>query len=130
MSINSQITSPGFVRQIGASVLGLCLAAGMAACQSTSPMESESQRSTQYADDGALTTAVKSKFASEGSNTLNRINVTTNGGIVQLSGTVDTSEQKEEASRLAGQVNGVRKVNNGVQVRRSEVSGQPDRVLQ
>lgn len=123
-------TNTGIRRHVGASVLGLCLVAGLAACQSTSPEPMESPRYSRSVDDRALTSAVRAKFSSEGTNTLNRINVTTNGGTVHLSGTVDTSEQKEEASRLAGQVEGVRKVDNALQVRRSEVSGQPDRVIQ
>jgi len=115
----------------GQLMLVASMAVGLAACQSTADQPMGSERTGQYSmDDGALTNAVKAKLAAEGTASLQRVNVTTNNGTVQLSGIVETAEQKEQASRLAGQVNGVRRVDNALQVRRSEAAGQPDRVLQ
>ena len=115
----------------GQLMLVASMAVGLAACQSTADRPMGSERAGQYSmDDGALTNAVKAKLAAEGTASLQRVNVTTNNGTVQLSGIVETAEQKEQASRLAGQVDGVRRVDNALQVRRSEAAGQPDRVLQ
>jgi len=89
------------------------------------------QNAARYSmDDSSLTNAVKAKLVAEGTPTLKRVNVTTDHGIVHLSGMVDTTEQKEQASRLAGQVNGVQRVDNALQVSKSDAGQQPDKVLQ
>ena len=120
-------------------ILAACLASGLAACQST-PDRSTANTSDRTMgnetaarssmDDSTVTNAVKAKLVAEGTPTLKRVNVTTDHGIVHLSGTVDTAEQKEQASRLAGQVSGVQRVDNALQVSKSEMGSQPDRTLQ
>ena len=112
-------------------VLAACLATGLAACESTPDRSMGNQNAARYSmDDSSLTNAVKAKLVAEGTPTLKRVNVTTDHGIVHLSGMVDTTEQKEQASRLAGQVNGVQRVDNALQVSKSDAGQQPDRVLQ
>jgi len=112
-------------------LLTACMAAGLAACESTPDRPMGNQNAGQYSmDDSALTNAVRAKLVAEGTPTLKRVNVTADHGIVHLTGMVDTAEQKEQASRLAGQVNGVQRVDNALQVSKADAGAQPDRVLQ
>jgi hyperosmotically inducible protein len=45
-----------------------------------------------------------------------RVDVDTERGVVNLSGVVQTAEQKARAAEIARQVNGVKRVNNNLQV--------------
>jgi hyperosmotically inducible protein len=49
-----------------------------------------------------------------------RVDVDTEQGIVQLSGVVQTLEQRTRAEELTKQVNGVKRVHNNLQVRTVE----------
>ena len=51
----------------------------------------------QNIDDGALTTSVKTSLAGERINTLSRVGVETNNGIVVLTGEVETAQEKSRA---------------------------------
>jgi hyperosmotically inducible protein len=70
----------------------------------------------QNIDDGTLTTSVKSSLAGERLNTLTRVGVETNNGIVYLTGEVETAAVKSRAGTVAGQVKGVKQVVNNLQV--------------
>lgn len=70
----------------------------------------------QNIDDGTLTTYVKTALAGERINTLTRVGVETNNGIVVLTGEVETAQERSRAGTVAGQVNGVRQVINNLQV--------------
>ena len=70
----------------------------------------------QNIDDGTLTSYVKTKLASDKLNSLTRVGVETNNGIVYLTGEVETSEQKSSSGSLAFEVKGVRQVVNNLQV--------------
>jgi hyperosmotically inducible protein len=70
----------------------------------------------QNIDDSALTTSVKTSLAGEKLNTLTRVGVETNNGIVYLTGEVETAAEKSRAGTVASQVNGVKKVVNNLQV--------------
>lgn len=70
----------------------------------------------QNLDDGALTSSVKTKLASDKLVSLTRVGVETNNGIVYLTGEVETSEQKSRSGSLAAEVKGVKKVVNNLQV--------------
>jgi hyperosmotically inducible periplasmic protein len=70
----------------------------------------------QNIDDSALTTSVKSSLAGERLNTLTRVGVETNNGIVYLTGEVETAAEKSRAGTVASQVKGVRQVVNNLQV--------------
>jgi hyperosmotically inducible protein len=67
-------------------------------------------------DDAATTAAVKTKLVADKAANLTRIDVDTNNGIVYLNGTVDSPQQKTKAEELAGEVKGVKKVVNNLQV--------------
>jgi hyperosmotically inducible protein len=70
----------------------------------------------QNIDDSTLTTSVKTSLAGERLNTLTRVGVETNNGIVYLTGEVETAAEKSRAGTVAGQVKGVKRVVNNLQV--------------
>ena len=70
----------------------------------------------QNIDDGTLTTYVKTALAGERVNTLTRVGVETNNGIVVLTGEVETAQERSRAGTVASQVKGVRQVVNNLQV--------------
>lgn len=80
-------------------------------CQSTT-----GRTAGQTIDDAAITAAVNSKLASDRLSNFTRIDVDTNRGIVTLNGVVKTVDQKLRVADLTREVNGVRTVNNNLQV--------------
>jgi hyperosmotically inducible protein len=70
----------------------------------------------QNIDDGALTSSVKTKLASDRLNTLSRVGVETNNAVVYLTGEVETAEQKSRVGSVAAEVKGVKRVVNNLQV--------------
>jgi hypothetical protein len=70
-----------------------------------------------YVDDAAVTGAVKLRLAAQQPATVARINVDTYEGIVYLSGTAESEEQKSYAEIAARRVEGVQQVVNDLQVR-------------
>ena len=70
----------------------------------------------QNLDDGTLTSYVKTKLASDKINSLSRVGVETNNGIVVLTGEVETADQKSRSSTIAYEVKGVKQVVNNLQV--------------
>jgi cold shock CspA family protein len=70
----------------------------------------------QQIDDKVVTTQVKTKLTLERANNLISTGVGTQFGVVKLTGTVHTPEQKAEAERIASRVAGVRGVQNDIVV--------------
>ena len=68
-------------------------------------------------DDTTITTTVKTKLAAEKGATLTRVEVDTNRGVVQLSGTVASAADRTMAENVARSVGGVKSVRNNLQVR-------------
>jgi hypothetical protein len=71
----------------------------------------------RYVDDKALTGAVKLKLAAQQPATVARINVDTYEGVVYLSGTTQSEEEKSYAEIAARRVEGVLQVVNDLRVR-------------
>ena len=67
-------------------------------------------------DDSYITSAVKTKLASDKLVSLTRVEVETNNGIVYLTGQVQTAEQRSHIGSLTSQVKGVKRVVNNLQV--------------
>ncbi|GFO53677.1 BON domain-containing protein [Geomonas sp. Red276] len=80
----------------------------MIGCATTSTHESTGQ----YVDDSVVTTKVKAALFDELSLKTFNIGVKTYQGVVQLSGFVDTLDQKTRAGDVASRVNGVTDVKN------------------
>lgn len=72
----------------------------------------ESSAVGQYVGDAAVTTKVKAALAADSITEAVEIEVATTRGTVTLKGEVDSIEEKQQASRVAHGVEGVRKVDN------------------
>jgi osmotically-inducible protein OsmY len=69
-------------------------------------------------DHAALLAKVKTKLASNaGLSTLTNIDVSVDGSVAILSGSVDTEDQKKAAETAASEVNGITRVDNRLTVR-------------
>jgi len=71
----------------------------------------------QYVDDTTITTKVKSALLGDDAVKSFEIKVETVKGVVQLSGFVDTSDQKSAAEKDASAVSGVKNVQNNLIVK-------------
>lgn len=68
-------------------------------------------------DDSLLTAKVKAALIANPVTKARQINVTTLRGVVQLSGFVDSADEKSEATRVASNVTGVKDVHNDLSVK-------------
>jgi len=98
-----------------AFVLTLSIVVGFAGCQATT-----GKTASQTMNDASVTAAVQTKLTTDRMANFTRVDVDTEQGIVQLSGVVQTSEQRTRAEELTKQVNGVKRVHNNLQVRTAE----------
>ena len=97
--------------------LALSLVAALAAAQlsgcSTSASGGSSRTTGQAADDAALSKKVKAKIVAEaGLKDADKINVTTNRGVVTLAGFVESLEEVQRTAEAAKKVEGVQRVRN------------------
>lgn len=92
---------------------GLSLIAMQSGCAATPTKESTGE----FVDDATITTKVKAAFVKDEVVKALDVNVETFKGIVQLSGFVDTAEQKYRAAELARRVRGVQDVKNNITVK-------------
>ena len=72
----------------------------------------------QNVDDSTITASVKTKLATEKFSTLTRVEADTVRGVVSLNGVVESAEQRARIESLTRQVDGVRGVNNNLQVQK------------
>jgi osmotically-inducible protein OsmY len=77
---------------------------------------SPSQSAGAYVDDTVITTKVKAKFAEAKQVDATSINVETINGTVLLRGVASDSQEKAQAETLARGVDGVKAVNNRIDV--------------
>jgi osmotically-inducible protein OsmY len=82
-------------------------------CKPTSTSDS----SVQFVDDSVITTKVKSALLGDAAVKSLEIKVETLKGVVQLSGFVDTSDQKSAAGKDASAIAGVTDVKNNLIVK-------------
>lgn len=101
----------------------LITAASLAALLGTSPMTfAESSAKPKSADmstaisDAAITTKIKAGFVGDDALKGSDISVTTANGVVSLTGTAKTSDARDKAEDLTRQVDGVRNVDNLLEV--------------
>ena len=88
----------------------------MSGCAGTPTRESTGE----YVDDSAITTKVKAELVRDPIVKALQVDVTTFKGTVQLSGFVDTAEQKAQAEADAKTVNGVKDVKNNIVVKTAQ----------
>lgn len=107
-----------------AIALALCLGVGgltIAGCASTATSESAGE----YVDNAAITAKVKEKYLADPGIKSLKIEVATYKGVVQLTGFVESADQKARAEQLAASVQGVESVKNEIVVlRKGETAGQ------
>jgi hyperosmotically inducible protein len=70
------------------------------------------QTTGEFIDDASITAAVKTKLTNYQVSSLARVGVETVNGMVHLTGIVNSDSAKAEATRLAKEVNGVKRVDN------------------
>lgn len=85
-------------------VLGALLALASANCEGRSVADS------------AITAAVKSKMVVDNENIATNVDVDTRGGVVTLTGVVETQAEKAQAERIAASAEGVTRVINNITV--------------
>jgi len=102
--------------------LAACLALSLSAVVGTVGCAGDQyHRSTgTYIDDAAVSTKVKTDLITDSNVKGSEVQVRTYQGEVQLSGFVDTPEQKDRAAEIARRVDGVRMVRNDLIVKASE----------
>jgi osmotically-inducible protein OsmY len=109
-----------FRKQGAAALLAAVLAGSMAACSSTpseGPVENAASSAGRVVDDSVITTRVKAALVKDSTTKAHQISVTTFEGKVQLSGFVDSAEARSRATQVAKNVNGVRDVENNLELR-------------
>jgi len=89
-------------------------AAVIAGCESTSGYDYEANR--QGVDDATISADVKAALVQDPITRSSNISVNTMRGTVELSGFVDTPDQRREAARVAGNMAGVHSVDNELRI--------------
>jgi len=99
------------------AALAACLATGITSTFSGCAGDQHNRSTGESIDDRATTGRVKSALSDDTQYKYPDVKVTTFKGTVQLSGFVDTREQKTKAADLAKHVNGVKEVANNITVK-------------
>lgn len=107
------------LRIIVASGLAVSMALGLGACASEQPAGGGQASSVgQYVDDAAITTRVKAAIVKDvGAKAATEVKVTTEGGVVQLSGFASSRDEASRAVAAAQQVSGVKSVKNDIRIK-------------
>ena len=100
------------------SCVSFSLMMALSGCQSTT-----GKTAGQTMSDASITAAVQKKLTSDRFSNFTRIDVDTERGVVNLSGIVQTEEQRMRMGRLAHEVAGVVKVNNNLQIQNRPTTG-------
>jgi osmotically-inducible protein OsmY len=112
-------TSVKAIQPLKVLALILCIGAlplvsGITGCTTGSR---EKQSTGEYIDDHTLTSRVKSALGDDHQYKYGDVNVVTFKGVVQLSGFVNTSDQKSRVGDIARKVKGVNDVQNNVTIK-------------
>jgi len=92
-------------------LIAAALTAGLLGCAGAG------QTTGEFVDDSAITTKVKAKLFEDPATSGWHVYVTTDKGVVWLTGTVNSDKEKERAGDLAGGVPGVKAVKNELTVK-------------
>ena len=119
LSIRKTLIAAGLIAAIGAIPV-----AQVAAQDSGAQSSSSNQTVPGKVDDAWITTKVKSEFAANKGVKATDITVSTNEGVVTLSGNVATTKEKTRATAIAKKVKGVKSVDtSGLNVSAASSSG-------
>ena len=94
-----------------AASLGVCLVAGAATADDTTPTAHSDSAGAAISDAG-ITTKVKAKYLGDDRLKGSHIKVTTTNGVVTLTGSAVNADSKSAAEELAKDVNGVKSVDD------------------
>jgi hyperosmotically inducible protein len=115
------VTLSGFVESQAQAEQAVSVAKGVEGVSSVSDKlhvrDSKSDGVQGYAGDTATTSEIKAKLLADDIVPSRKVKVETTDGVVQLSGTVDSSGQSERAESIAKAVNGVKSVKNDLKVK-------------
>lgn len=95
----------------------MALSSGMALLPSGCAGTSTRESTGEYVDDASITAKVKAAFVKDPIVKALQVKVETYKGIVQLSGFVDTPDQKSRAEQIARSTPGVQSVTNQISVK-------------
>lgn len=100
-----------------ATTLSACVAL-LAAAVAVSCAAAPTRESTgEVVDDSAITAKVKAALVGNPTTKAREIKVTTSHGVVELSGVVNSNEEKDTAAQVASGVQGVKAVDNELQLK-------------
>jgi osmotically-inducible protein OsmY len=99
------VNDVGMMRRWCRVLLLLAIVLAPAACRTADPLM-----------DSRIESEVKARLVGEKRANLTRLGVMSSEGIVYLSGTVASADEKQRAEAVAGDVKGVRRVVNGVEI--------------
>ncbi len=107
------------LRIIVASGLAVSMALGLGACASNrSANGGQTSSAGQFVDDAAITTKVKAAIVKDvGAKAATEVKVTTEGGVVQLSGFASSQDEASRAVAAAQKVSGVKSVKNDIRLK-------------
>ena len=80
-------------------------------------VQTNTRSASEVVDDGVLTAKVKAALIADPTVKAHEVNVMTRDGVVQLSGFVDSAQAKSRAADLARRIDGVKDVQDDLQVR-------------
>ncbi|HKQ82595.1 MAG TPA: BON domain-containing protein [Steroidobacteraceae bacterium] len=112
------------LKNTAALALAVVFAAGAVACSSNpekdeGPVQSAASNAGRVVDDSAITAKVKAALVGDPQTKAHQINVETFQGTVQLSGFVDSADARARALEVARNVDGVKEVKDGLEIRGS-----------
>jgi osmotically-inducible protein OsmY len=90
--------------------------AGLGACATDRTATERNQTMTERAEDGWITTKIKSEFAMDNRVSATSIHINTDNGVVHLSGVAKDRAEANRAVEIARGVKGVRSVRNEMQI--------------
>jgi osmotically-inducible protein OsmY len=96
-------------------VVGVFLV-GLGGCASDRTATERNQTMTERAEDGWITSKIKSEFALDKAVSATNIRVNTDNGVVHLSGTAKNQDEINRAVQIARGVKGVKSVRNEMQI--------------
>lgn len=80
-------------------------------------MSQHADNAKESVDDAAITVKVKTAILDDPALKVAEIHVSTNGGVVTLTGTVDSAQNSDHAKAVVGAVDGVKSVDNQLTVK-------------
>ena len=96
-------------------LLAMVSMVGFTACQNMQRNDGRSEG--RAVDDRRIASQIKHELAREPVYKFNGVDVKAFNGVVQLSGFVNTEDQKRKAEEIAQRVNGVTQVENGISLK-------------